>query len=114
MVSSSSQIRNVTPYARIVRWRGKSGRAYPLTSEKFDDFALHSGELYVVANGDMVLWVGSDADIINDQSSRARFRLAIDCADRVFSLDAPSDEVARMTLVWDLEGAEPLNGLSAA
>jgi len=100
--------------SRTFNWRGKSGRAYPLTLRRIEDFLLETGTLYVVANGAMVLWVGTDADVINDQQSRARFRLAIDCADRVFSLDTPLDDVEKMTLVWDLEGAEPEAGLSAA
>jgi hypothetical protein len=114
MVAKLEQMRGPAAFQRTVSWRGKSGRAYPLTLHRLDDFLLRTGTLYVVANGAMVLWVGTDADVINDQQSRARFRLAIDCADRVFSLDAPLDDVEKMTLVWDLEGAEPEAGLSAA
>ena len=44
----------------------------------------------------------------------ASFRLALDCADRVFHVEGTSDEVERMTVVWDLEGAEPVAGLHAA
>jgi hypothetical protein len=114
MVARLEQVHGSTAFPRTVNWRGKSGRHYPLALRRLDDFLLEAGALYLVANGAMVLWVGTDADVINDQQSRARFRLAIDCADRVFTLACPSDDVEKMTLVWDLEGAEPEAGLSAA
>ncbi|MCF1744840.1 hypothetical protein [Paradevosia shaoguanensis] len=113
MVPALDQISKVSVFPRGVSWKGKSGRAYGLVVERFDNFALVPGKLYVIASGSLVLWVGSIDDVINDQQSRARFRLAMDCADRVCSLAAPDDEVARMTVIWDLEGAEPAT-LSAA
>lgn len=113
MVPGLDQNSNVAAFPRGVNWKGKSGRAYALLAEKFENFALNDGNLYVVASGSLVLWVGSAHDVINDQQSRARFRLAMDCADRVFRLASPTDEVARMTVIWDLEGAEPAT-LSAA
>ena len=100
--------------ARPVNWRGRSGRFYALEAERLDDFAFSGDELYLIALGHHVLWVGSAFDLVNDHVSRARFRLAMDCADRVFHVDAGTDEVERMTIVWDLEGAEPVVGLSAA
>jgi hypothetical protein len=114
MVAKLDQMRGAAAFQRTVSWRGRSGRAYPLTMHRLDDFLLAPGTLYVVANGAMVLWVGTDADVINDQQSRARFRLALDCADRAFSLACPADEVEKMTLIWDLEAADPEPGLSAA
>jgi hypothetical protein len=62
----------------------------------------------------MVLWVGAAADLVADPVSRARFRLAMDCADRVFHVEAQANEVERLTIIWDLEAAEPAIGLSAA
>ena len=56
----------------------------------------------------------SAADLVADPVSRARFRLAMDCADRVFQVDARADEVERLTIIWDLEAAEPSTGLNAA
>lgn len=97
-----------------VSWRGRSGRCYRLRPERLEAFALLAGELYVVARGSLVLWAGSCDDVIQDAQSRARFRLALDCADRVFQVEAGADEVERMTAIWDLEGAEPLTALSAA
>ncbi len=55
------------------------------------------------------MWVGSAHDVINDAASRARFRLALEAADRAFAVDADDDDLSRMTMVWDLEGAEPVN-----
>lgn len=100
--------------ARPLNWRGRSGRFYALTAERLDDFALRNDELYLITLGRHVLWAGSSSDVVNDPSSRARFRLALDCADRVFHVQSSGDDIERMTIVWDLEGAEPALGLSAA
>jgi hypothetical protein len=99
---------------RQVNWRGRSGRFYALTPERFDSFALTTAGLYLLARGTMPVWVGSADDVINDAQSRSRFRLALEAADRAFLVDAEADELSRMTTVWDLEGAEPVSGLSAA
>lgn len=101
-------------FARQVNWRGRSGRFYALTPERLDAFGLATGDLYLLALGGNVLWVGNANDVVNDAQSRSRFRLALDCADRAFAVDAAADDLARVTLVWDLEGAEPVTGLSAA
>jgi len=95
-------------------WRGRSGRVYALEPQRLEDFAFAGDALYLVALGHHVLWVGTGSDIVEDAVSRARFRLAMDCADRVFKVEAGSDQVERMTVVWDLEGAEPVASLSAA
>ena len=102
------------PFARPVNWLGRSGRFYALKPERLDDFYFRNNELYVIARGNVVLWAGSSADVIGDFQSRARFRLALDCADRVFRVEAGEDDVERMTVVWDLEGAVPVTGLSLA
>ena len=100
--------------ARPVNCRGRTGRYDALAPERLDDFSFLGDELYLIALGPMVLWVGAAADLVSDPVSRARFRLAMDCADRVFQVDARADEVERMTIVWDLEAAEPSMGLNAA
>ncbi len=97
-----------------VNWRGRSGRFYALEQLALDSFTFNGDELYVVALGAHVLWAGGGADLVEDSVSRARFRLAMDCADRVFRVEASPDAVERMTVVWDLEGAEPVLGLNAA
>ena len=99
---------------RQVNWRGRSGRLYALSPEHLEDFALRNNDLFLIARGSLVLWAGAADDVIHDPQSRARFRLALDCADRVFHVDAGADQVERMTTVWDLEGAEPVAGLTAA
>jgi hypothetical protein len=60
------------------------------------------------------MWAGGAADLVDDPVSRARFRLAMDCADRVFHVEASADQIERLTVVWDLEGAEPVLGLHVA
>lgn len=99
---------------RPVNWRGRSGRYYALEPLRLEDFSFSGDELYLIALGPHVMWAGSAADLVEDHVSRARFRLAMDCADRVFHVEASADAIERLTVVWDLEGAEPVLGLSAA
>ena len=99
---------------RQINWRGRSGRLYALTTERLDSFVLTTDGLHMLARGTLPLWVGTAYDVIHDAASRARFRLALAAADRAFAVNADEDELTRMTVVWDLEGAEPVTGLSAA
>jgi len=114
MAASTDSIALMSTATRRVNWRGRSGRAYQLVGESLERFALEEHELYLIAKGHLVLWVGSSGDLVADATSRSRFRLALDCADRVFRVETPADELARITTVWDLEGAEPINARSAA
>jgi uncharacterized protein YfiM (DUF2279 family) len=100
--------------ARQVNWRGRSGRFYALTSERLDSFVLDTTSLYLLARGGVPMWVGTAHDVIHDAPSRSRFRLALAAADRAFVVAGDGDELSRMTTIWDLEGAEPVTGLSAA
>jgi len=99
---------------RPVNWRGRSGRFYALTPERFETFALADDSLHMLARGTLPMWVGSAYDVIHDAASRSRFRLALEAADRAFAVQGGEDDLSRMTIVWDLEGAEPVTGLSAA
>lgn len=114
MASYAETVDLISPPRRRVHWRGRSGRDYQLAGETLDHFALDDDELYLIAKGTLVLWVGSSGDLVADPASRSRFRLALDCADRVFRVEIPGDDLARMTTIWDLEGAEPMAELSAA
>jgi hypothetical protein len=99
-------ITRVTPPARQ-SWRGRSGRLYAVTSLSLADFVLEPGALYLVAKGGNALWVGSAEDLIADQQSRARFRLALGCADRAFRVETGGNEEERLASTWDLETAAP-------
>ncbi|WP_375599194.1 hypothetical protein [Devosia sp. Naph2] len=88
----------------LSQWAGLSGRAYALSSERLDSFAMSESHLYVIAKGGHVLWVGSTQELVADPMSRRRFRLALDCATHVFRLTAPED---RLAAIWDLEQAFP-------
>lgn len=114
MVALAERRFSVQALPRQVNWRGRSGRFYALTPERIDSFALTTRGLHMLARGSMPMWVGSAHDVIHDAPSRARFRLALETADRAFLIEAGDDELTRMTVVWDLEGAEPASGLSAA
>lgn len=114
MVSLADRRIMAAPLMRQANWRGRSGKFYALTPERLDSFSLSLDGLHMLARGTLPLWVGSAEDVINDAQSRARFRLALAAADRAFYVGAGEDDLSRMTLVWDLEGAEPVTGLSAA
>ena len=97
-----------------VNWRGRSGRYYALEALRLDDFSFTRDELYLIALGNHVLWAGGSADLIEDAVSRARFRLAMDCADRAFEVEGVDDPAVRLATLWDLENAEAAPGRSAA
>lgn len=114
MASLADHRRGASPLPRQVNWRGRSGRFYALTPERLETFVLATDSLYMLARGTIPMWVGSAHDIIHDPQSRSRFRLALATADRAFAVETDGDDLSRMTVVWDLEGAEPVTGLSAA
>ena len=114
MVAISDRRVSAPALPRQVNWRGRSGRFYALTPERLESFMLDRGRLYLLARGSVPVWVGTAEDVINDAQSRARFRLALAAADRAFAVAGDADEVSLMTIVWDLEGAEPVSALSAA
>jgi len=107
-IAYASQLR------RAERWQGRSGRSYDLVGEDIERFALSDVALHVMAKGRLVLWVGSATDLVSDPASRARFRLAIDCADRVYRMAEGARDGERLALIFDLEGAEPQAALNAA
>jgi hypothetical protein len=95
-------------------WTGRSGRRYVLTAVDLEGFALRDGQLYALASGGTIRWAGISDDLITDHVSRTRFRTALSNGATIMSLPAPADELARMTLVWDLEGTNARPNLSAA
>ena len=101
-------------FARVVTWTGRSGQSYGLVGESLDRFAMTENDLYLIAKGGNALWVGSTQDLVSDPLSRSRFRLALDCADRVFRLVTPGADSERLSTIWVLEGAEPTQERSAA
>lgn len=101
-------------FTRHANWLGRSGRAYDLVHENLEHFAMADADLYMIAKGNHVLWVGSTGELVGDPMSRSRFRLALDCADRVFRLLSPGATAERLSTIWDLEGAEPTSGAQAA
>ncbi|WEK04472.1 MAG: hypothetical protein P0Y65_20230 [Candidatus Devosia phytovorans] len=101
-------------FGRHSTWLGRSGQTYGLVSESLDRFAFAGAELFLLAKGSHVLWVGSSDELVADPLSRTRFRLALDCADRVFRVPAAPMAAERLSTIWDLEGAEPVAGAQAA
>jgi len=96
-----------------VSWQGRSGRLYALCSENLEHFAMDENGLFVLAKGRNVLWVGAADELVADPMSRARFRLAMTCADKVFRLAATDLPGERLTMIYDLEGAAPASDFGA-
>lgn len=99
---------------RKASWRGRSGQIYSLTPLSIREFSLSDQQLHLVTLGTQVLWAGSARDVVQDAQSRARFRLALDCADRAYLAGDCTDEIDRLTMIWDLEGAQPSSDSAAA
>jgi len=102
-----AQLGETRAAGRTTRWLGRSGRVYGLVGESLDSFAMNETDLYLIAKGSHALWVGSTGELVGDPMSRTRFRLALDCADRVFRLAGGAAESDRLAVVWDLEGGGP-------
>jgi len=111
MMAVAERFEDLREAAEATNWRGRSGRFYALLPLPVDQFALDSDDLYMLARGGDVLWVGTADEVVADAARRAAFRTALRVANAAFRLAAPTDEINRMTLAWDLEGAEPLVGL---
>jgi hypothetical protein len=104
-VIPKAKMRSASDKAALpVKWRGRSGRYYALFQEHLDNFVLESGDLYVIAEGDRPRWIGTAGDLIEDQTSRARFRAAVKVASTVLRLTDVGNDLERMTAVWDIEG----------
>jgi hypothetical protein len=99
-------------FGRATHWQGRSGRVYDLLSENLEHFSVAGEDLFLVAKGGHALWVGSSEDLVSDPMSRTRFRLALDCADRAFRVRSSGAPNERLSTVWDLEGAAPLQSRS--
>ena len=114
-MAPSAEIRVLSPgFSRATHWQGRSGRIYELLSENLEHFSVADDHLFLVAKGGHALWVGSTEELVSDPMSRTRFRLALDCADRVFRVRSPGAANERLSTIWDLEGAAPLLTRSAA
>lgn len=94
--------------SRIVPWLGLSGRTYRLESQNLRTFILNGADLYLIARGNAVLWVGCGLDLVAEPAIRLRFRKALSRADGVFRLPRPEADNERFSLIADLEGAVPV------
>lgn len=103
-MSVLARTRIVDHFKTPASWRGESGRAYDAVPESLEAFRFDDSSIYILVNHNAPGWVGSARDLIEDQSSRARFKLAMRSASDVLRLNGPSDDVERMVLKFDLEG----------
>lgn len=99
---------------KMSQWIGLSGHAYALESQNLRDFVLEGADLYLIARGNSVLWVGCGLDLVAEPAIRVRFRNAMSRADGVFRLARPLHDDARLSTIADLEGAVPARADQAA
>jgi hypothetical protein len=114
MMAVAERFEDLKAVAQPTNWRGRSGRFYALAALPVGQFSLDGDDLYMLASGRRVLWVGGAAEVIGEAASRAHFRLALRNADSAFRVSSPANATERMTIAWDLDGAEPVFGLSLA
>lgn len=89
----------------VLLWTGRSGRRYPMTLVGEVGAPMAAERLYALEDNGVIGWVGTAEDLIVDHHSREKFRKLSGLGARLFSLAAPRDPLAMMTLVWDLEGS---------
>jgi hypothetical protein len=92
---------------QVSQWLGLSGRTYGLETENLRDFILEGADLYLIARGHSVLWVGCGLDLVTEPAIRLKFRKALSRADGVFRLPRPEVDGERLSIIADLEGAVP-------
>lgn len=97
---------------RAVSWRGRSGHSYAMVEERMDSFSLTDNALFVLVADNIPCWVGTATDVIEDSSSRARFRAALKACSSVFKLDVSLlDDVKRVATAWDVENGHVAGNL---
>jgi hypothetical protein len=111
MMVLAERFEDLQATARATNWRGRSGRFYALTPLPIDRFGLVGDDLFLLARGPDVLWVGSEAEVVGDAARRAGFRAALRFANGAFRITPPDNAIDRMAMALDLEGAEPVVGL---
>ncbi|MCD7061292.1 hypothetical protein [Pelagibacterium xiamenense] len=115
MIDRQNEIADMTgAESQVVLWTGRSGRRYTMMRERGDAVAMAPAKIYLLSVGDVIRWAGTAGDLIDDHASRARFRQASARGAQMLSMPAPEDELARMTLVWDLDGMPHYPGRNAA
>jgi len=96
-----------TRQTRMNPWVGLSGRTYQLAVQNLRTFILEGADLYLIARGNTVLWVGCGLDLVAEPAIRLKFRKALGRADGVFRLPRPDVDGERLSIIADLEGAVP-------
>ena len=54
-------------FGRLSSWQGRSGQSYGLVSENLEHFAMGASNLFLLAKGSHVLWVGSSDELVADR-----------------------------------------------
>jgi hypothetical protein len=108
-MSSAFRGTKAANFANLVVWQGRSGRHYQLEQHAVADLNMSGPDLYLLSkitnDGEVVAWVGTSADLINDDQSRRDFLKAVNTADNAYVFALGVHETVPPTLIWDLEAA---------
>lgn len=83
-------------------WFAGSGRCFKTEIEPMETVNFVDGRIYILVKDGSALWVGTEHELIEDQASRGRYRVAANDAAQILSLDAPEDPVQQVCLIADL------------
>lgn len=95
-------------------WIAASGGEHHTQIETVEHFQLLNDRIYILVHFGRSLWVGTNQDLIEDQTSRQRFQIALRTATHVHSLRAPSDPTKRLCVNFDLDAGFERTNRSAA
>lgn len=114
MYGSSSVSKLPLPFACLTNWQGGSGRAYVTVGTTVEEFVLDDAGIYILVAKGRAAWVGTAQNLIEDHVSRTKFQASVNTASTALRVNKPSDEIAQMSLICDLETGHEVAELNAA
>ncbi|MCB1517329.1 MAG: hypothetical protein KDJ19_06915 [Hyphomicrobiaceae bacterium] len=96
------------------QWKAASGKLVATRMERVEQFDLRDNRIYILSEAGHALWAGTVTELIEDHTSRTRFRDALRRASDVHSVSSPQDPTECMCLIYDLEAGEEQITLNAA
>lgn len=92
--------------APLVNWCGHSGRYYTLRCDDLENFHLTGDGLFVLGAGNIALWVGTAADVIESSERRTAFKAALKICSSVMHYDGSVEDADRLATAWDIENGQ--------
>ena len=92
--------------AKTMPWIGLSGRTYRLDHENLRTFILKGADLYLIARGNAVLWVGCSLDLVSEPAIRLKFRKALGVGEVASDIRREKKTLARVYTLLHEKQAE--------